>query len=156
MAEAGCKAWIYHEAGYEIKAVKTPQTFSEALRLAADKQEQIESLDAQQRIDAPNVEFAMAVRQMNGACSVGDFAKTIGTGRNRLFKQLKDDSVLMAGNLPYQRHIESGCFKVIEQIPYTDSNGNLHPAFTTYITGKGQVWLENKYRDFNWSSKCKN
>ena len=31
--------------------------------------------------------------------------------------------------------------------PYTDSDGKDHPAFTTHITGKGQVWLEKKYRN---------
>ena len=96
--------------------------------------------------DKPKVEFAMTVRNMRGACSVGDFAKTIGYGRNKFFKMMRDDDILMKSNIPYQRYIDQGCFIVIEQIPYTDSKGKEHPAFTTMVTGKGQVFLEKKYR----------
>lgn len=88
----------------------------------------------------------MAVRNMQGACPVGDFAKTIGLGRNRLFKMMRDDDILMKNNLPYQRYLDNDCFVVNEQIPYTDSKGKTHPAFTTMVTGKGQVFLEKKYR----------
>jgi len=114
-------------------------THSEALRLYAD------ALDALEQAK-PRIEFANAVRNMQGACAVGDFAKTIGTGRNKLFKLMRDDEILMSNNLPYQRYIDQGCFVVIEQIPYTDRNGKTHPAFTTMVTGKGQVFLEKRYR----------
>ena len=97
--------------------------------------------------DKPKVEFAERVRNMQGSCKIGDFAKAIGMGRNTLFKQLREDGILMAGNLPYQRFIDDGRFIVIEQTPFTDSSGKDHPSFTTYITGKGQVWLEKKYRE---------
>lgn len=130
----------------ESAQFKMPQTFAEALRLAADTQEALESAQKKIESDKPKVEFAMAVRNMQGACNVGEFAKVIGTGRNRLFAQMRSDAILMANNQPYQRYIDQGLFIVIEQIPYTDSKGKDHPAFTTMITGKGQVWLENKYR----------
>jgi anti-repressor protein len=117
-----------------------------AARAWADEVEAKQAALKQIEADKPKVEFAMAVRNMQGACSVGEFAKTIGTGRNRLFKQMRDDGILMANNQPYQRYIDQGLFVVIEQIPYTDSKGKTYPAFTTMITGKGQVWLESKYR----------
>lgn len=97
--------------------------------------------------DKPKVEFAERVRNMQGACSVGAFAKSIGLGRNTLFRRMREDGILMAGNMPYQRYIDDGRFVVIEQTPFTDSSGKEHPSFTTYITGKGQVWLEKRYRD---------
>jgi anti-repressor protein len=124
-----------------------PKTFAEALQLAADQQKLIEEQEKRIESDRPKVEFAMAVRNMQGACSVGDFAKVIGTGQNRLFKKMRDDRILMASNRPYQLFIERGLFVVIEQIPYTDSEGRTHPAFKTMITGKGQVFLEHKYRN---------
>jgi anti-repressor protein len=98
--------------------------------------------------DRPKVEFAMAVRNMQGACKIGDFAKTLGTGRTRFFRWLRERGVLMANRLPYQQFIDRGFFVVIEQVPYTDSKGKEHPAFTTMVTGAGQIWLERKYRDF--------
>jgi len=123
-----------------------PATFAEALRLSADLQEKVEEANIKIEQDAPKVEFAMAVRNMQGACAVSDFAKSISLGRNTLFKMMRDDGLLMKNNMPYQNRIEQGIFQVIEQIPFTDSKGVTHPAFTTFVTGKGQVYLEKKYR----------
>lgn len=131
----------------ENQQPKMPTTFEEALRLAADTQEALEKAQLKIESDKPKVDFALAVRNMQGACSVGDFAKTIGVGRNKLFKKLRDDCILMRNNVPYQKYLDLGLFVVIEQIPYTDSSGKTHPAFTTMISGKGQVFLEKKYRE---------
>jgi phage antirepressor YoqD-like protein len=128
------------------KQFNIPKTFPEALRLAADLSESLNAANLQIEQDKPKVDFAMAVRNMQGACSVGDFAKTIGYGRNKFFKMIREDGILIKNNVPYQKYIDMGCFVVIEQIPYTDNNGKTHPAFTTMITGKGQVFLEKKYR----------
>ena len=38
LLEAGAKAYIYHEAGYQMQAHQLPKTFGEALRLAGDLQ----------------------------------------------------------------------------------------------------------------------
>lgn len=131
------------------QAFEIPTTLSGALMLAAKQAEQIEQLQAKADEDAPKVEFAMAVRRMDGACQIGEFCKTLGIGRATFFKMLRDDQVLMANNLPYQRYIDGELFVVTEQIPYTDSKGKTHPIFTTMVTGKGQVWLEKKYRKIN-------
>ena len=145
MRHAINKRWMELEEKQK-QSLQIPQTLSEALllagKLAAEKEAAIAKIEA----DKPKVEFAERVRNMVGACSVGEFAKAIGLGRNTLFKLMRGDGILMAGNLPYQRFIDDGRFLVIEQTPFTDSKGREHPAFTTYITGKGQVWLEKKYR----------
>lgn len=133
----------------ELESQQIPKTMPEALRLAADLAERNALLTTKIEADAPKVEFAMAVRRMEGACKIGDFGKAIGIGRNKLFKRLRADEILMANNMPYQRYIDQEFFVVIEQTPYTDRDGNAHPAFTTLVTGKGQVWLEKKYRDQN-------
>jgi len=128
----------WHEL--EAKGNKALPSYAESLRLLAD------AIEDRAKVQ-PQVDFAMAVRNMQGACPVGDFAKTIGLGRNRLFKLMRDDDILMKNNLPYQRYLDNDCFVVNEQIPYTDSKGKTHPAFTTMVTGKGQVFLEKKYRE---------
>jgi phage antirepressor YoqD-like protein len=125
---------------------KIPKSFSEALRLAADTQDKLDAAEEKIIQDAPKVAFAESVRRLDGCCSVSDFAKAIGTGQNRLFKRLRDDGFLMVNNRPYQIHIDRGLFDVIEQTPYVDRDGKSHPAFKTVITGKGQVYLEKRYR----------
>jgi len=136
------------ECEKEAKKVNPPAlpNYQEALRQLADSLDKNAQLEHKIEEDAPKVEFAMAVRRMEGACKIGDFAKVIGIGRNLLFAKLRLDQILMVDNIPYQKYIDSGYFVVIEQIPYVDHAGKAHPAFTTMITGKGQVWLERKYR----------
>ena len=133
---------------------KIPKTRSEALRLAADLEERNELLESKNlalehkiETDRPKVEFAEAVRNLDGSCLVREFAKVLGTGQNRLYKRLREDGFLMANNEPYQHYIDRGWFVRIEGIPFTDSNGKAHPTFVTRITGKGQVGLEKRYRD---------
>lgn len=123
-----------------------PKSIPEALRLAADLAEQKAVLEAKIATDKPKVEFAEAVRHMDDTCTVEEFAKTIGTGRNRFYKWLRSQEILLKNNLPYQRYIECGWFKVVEEKPWHDKSGNAHPVFSTRITGKGQVGLESRYR----------
>lgn len=130
----------------ELESQQVPKTLPEALRLAADLAERNMVLENKINEDAPKVEFALAVRRMDGACKIGDFGKVIGIGRNILFARLREDEILMADNMPYQKYIDSGYFVVIEQVPYVDHAGKSHPAFTTMVTGKGQVFLEKRYR----------
>lgn len=117
-----------------------------ALRaLLLDYSERVIQLDAKIAADAPKVEFAEQVRALDGVCSVEQIAKTLGYGRNKFFKALKADGVLMENRLPYQKYIDRCYFTVVENAPYTDKDGNTHPTFTTRVTGAGQVFLQRKY-----------
>lgn len=151
------KKWVTSEVlpsirktgSYSLKpAYEIPQTYAEALRLAADTQELLDKSEAQRELDKPKVDFAMAVRNLDGLCSVGEFAKIIGTGRNRLFVMFRDDGFLMRNNEPYQPGIDRGLFKRVELKPFKDSSGTSHPTFKTMITGKGQVYFEKRYRKY--------
>jgi anti-repressor protein len=132
----------------ELEALQVPSlpNYQEALRQLADSLDKQAQLEQKITADALKVEFAMAVRRMEGSCKIGDFCKVIGMGRNTMFAKMRADDILMADNMPYQRYIDAEYFVVIEQTPYTDRDGRAHPTFTTMVTGKGQVWLEKKYR----------
>jgi len=130
----------------ELESQQIPKTLPEALRLAADLAERNAALENKIEVDAPKVEFAMSVRRMEGSCKIGDFCKVIGMGRNTMFSRMRADEILMADNMQYQRYIDLEYFVVVEGTPYTDRDGKAHPTFTTHITGKGQIWLERKYR----------
>jgi len=128
------------------QAHQIPQTFSAALRLAGELQEKVESLQLEAKENAPKVEFAMAVRNLDGSCELGQFSALIGIGRNTFFKQLRADKILMISNRPYQEYKDRGLLIEIESLPYTDLQGKSHPTFKTMVTGRGQIWLEKKYR----------
>lgn len=132
----------------ESNAVVLPDFTNPAIsaRAWADEVEAKLIAQAENEKNRPKVEFAEKVRALDGSISVGDFAKIIGTGQNRLFKRLRDDGFLLVNNHPMQSAVERGLLVQVEQTPFADSNGKSHPAFQTRITGKGQVYFEKKYR----------
>ena len=96
--------------------------------------------------DKPKVEFANTVSSTEELISMGDMAKLIqketgnkNIGRTRLFEFLRKQKVLMKNNVPYQRYIENGWFKVTESAYIVDGETNI--TLTTRVTGKGQIAL---------------
>lgn len=84
----------------------------------------------------PAVEFTATVQ--GGQCNISmkDCAKALGLGRNTMMSILRDESVLMKCNTPYQSFIERGYFTV-----YQTTSQSGWSSFTTTVTGKGEVWL---------------
>lgn len=64
----------------------------------------------------------------------------IGTGRNRLFRAMREADVVMKNStLPYQKFCDAGYFEVSQEIT---EDGKLIPF--ALITGKGQIWLKQR------------
>ena len=120
-----------------------PQTFAEALRLAADQAEQIEKQKAQITAAQPKVEFFDAVAGSKDAIEIGEVAKVLGIkgmGRNNLFTLLRDKKILMNNNHPYQRYIDCGYFRVLEQ-KYNKPNGDTCINVKTLVFQKGVDYI---------------
>jgi len=88
----------------------------------------------------PKVEFAEKIINTNNAISVRDFGKVIGMGEKKLFEWLRNNKLLMDSNIPYQKYVEAGYFKVIEWVLEAKNQ----VKFKTLITGKGQEYISNK------------
>jgi phage antirepressor YoqD-like protein/phage anti-repressor protein len=117
-----------------------PKNFSEALFLAGKLQQEKEVLEAQALINKPKVEFANAIAFSDDSVEFHEYAKMIGTGRNRLMKRLREMGILMQNStIPYQRYIEAGYFEASQEIT---PSGKLVPF--ALVTGKGQLWLHQK------------
>lgn len=113
------------------------------------REQQLKEKDAQLELQKPKVDFADHVTDSDNAIDMGTFAKYaqkqgITMGRNTLFKWLRDRGVLMDNNIPYQRYLNAGWFRVIENIYNTGSGQYTTPK--TLVTGKGQVALINYIR----------
>lgn len=126
----------------ELKKRNLPKNFAEALRLAADQAEKIEEQAKKIEQDKPKVEFADKVLDSKNSISIGEFSKLIGWGQNKLFLWLRDNKYLMANNIPYQKYIESGYFKVIEYLIDKKKESKIK----TLITGKGQIYFTDKLK----------
>lgn len=94
-----------------------PQTYSEALQLAANQAKKIEEQTKQLEEQKPKVEFFDQVTDSKDALDMAVCAKTLnmGIGRNRLFEFLRTNAVLDSHNIPFQRYIDAGYFRTIEQ-----------------------------------------
>ncbi|HFP2049664.1 TPA: phage antirepressor KilAC domain-containing protein [Escherichia coli] len=132
----------------EESAVNIPKTLPDALRLAADPAEQKMQLENQLAIAAPKVEFADRVGEACGIL-IGNFAKVVGIGPNKLFAWMRDHKILIASgsrrNVPMQEYMDRGYFTVKETA--VNTNHGIQISFTTKITGRGQQWLTRKLLD---------
>ena len=122
---------------YEINGI-VPKSFAEALRLAADQQEQIE---AQQKLieeQKPKAEFYDDVVDSKDAIPMDVVAKTLnmGIGRNKLFELLRNANILQSNNIPYQRYIDAGWFRCVES-RYSKPNGDVCTYQKTVVFQKG-------------------
>ena len=139
--EQGRKARRYFievEKRYRGQVPAIPQTYAEALQLAADQARQIERQTAELEQSRPAVQFYADVTGSKDAIEMSQAAKIIdcGMGRNKLFGFLRDMGVLRHNNEPYQDFIDRGWFRVVEQ-KYTKPDGSTHITIKTMVYLKG-------------------
>jgi anti-repressor protein len=94
----------------------------------------------------PKAEVYDQISDSSNLKTIKQVAKELGTGEHRLFSWLREQHILMKGNIPYQKFIEQGYFEVKAKIiPSLTQNYS-----QTFITGKGEIWLTRIYK------KCHN
>jgi anti-repressor protein len=138
------KHWVTSEVLPSIRktgSYQLPQTYQEALRALADKQDEIEKLAKENEDMLPKVKFYNTVVDSKTTISIGDTAKLLnaGMGQNKLFAFLRERNILKSDNTPYQRYIDSGYFKVVEQ--KYEVKGETRISFKTKVYQKGVEWI---------------
>lgn len=118
-----------------------PQSFADALQLAANQARQLEQQQVVIDTMKPKADFHDAVADAENCQEMQVVAKVLGTGRTRLFYQLRQRGLLMAGNLPYQQYIDAGYFRVVERV-WRDPEQKPHTTFKTLVTGKGLAYIQ--------------
>lgn len=121
-----------------------PQTYSQALMLAANQAKQIEEQNKLIEEQKPKADFYDAVTGSKDAIDMAMCAKTlnIGIGRNRLFDFLRTRLVLDRNNIPYQKFIDRGYFRTIEQ-KYSKPDGTTCINIKTVVYQKGMEYIRN-------------
>ena len=118
------------------KAWNTPeQVMARALKVA---DQTIASLTLTVAEMKPKADFFDAVADSKSAIPMNEVAKVLnikGYGRNNLFEFLREQGILDRNNIPYQRHVDNGWFRVIEQ-SYM-KNGERCINFKTLVYQKG-------------------
>ena len=135
------------------KGFSVPQTRADALRLAADLEEQnaalaIENhkLEVKVEQDAPKVAFHDMVVVSHKKYNAAQAAKIIGTGRTRLLQFMRQKGWVTRSNEPYQAKIEAGLLDVKRGTFEHPIDGTI-PTCSTLITGKGLTKLEALWRE---------
>lgn len=120
-----------------------PQSFSQALRLAAEQQEIIEQQNHQLAIQAPKVAFVEHYVEVGTTKSLRETAKILNFPEKRLIECLERDRVLyrQSGNLlPYQDKQAKQLFSV-----KTGTAEHGHNFTQTRVTAKGIEWIAQRY-----------
>ena len=159
------KRWITHDVIPAIRKtggyIQGEETMSDddliarALVMAQKKielrEKELREKDELLELQKPKVEFADHVTDSENAIDMGTFAKYIqkagiDMGRNTLFRWLRGQGILMENNVPYQRYLDLGWFRVVEMV-YSTPN-NKYTTSKTLVTGKGQVSLVRYIRKY--------
>lgn len=135
------ESWVMDEVLPTIRKTggyHLPQTYAEALRELADTYEKNQQLALENEQMKPKADFFDAVADSKTAISMNEVSKVLaikGYGRNNLFEFLRDKGVLDRYNVPYQRYVDAGYFRVIEQ-KYM-KNGEPQVTTKTLVYQKG-------------------
>jgi len=124
---------------------QVPQTFADALRLAAKQSEQLEKQALVISEMAPKAGFHDDVASAINAQDFQAVAKVLGTGRTRFMEWLRSRGFLMESNRPYQRYEDAGYFRVIERYRKDQQTGEKITYTKTLVTGKGLTYLHKKW-----------
>ena len=106
--------------------------------------------------DKPKVIFAGAVETSKTSILIGELAKLIkqngyDIGQKRLFAWLRENGYLIKSgrtdyNMPTQKAMDMGLFE-IKETAITHSDGHITVNKTPKVTGKGQIYFINKFKD---------
>jgi phage antirepressor YoqD-like protein len=95
--------------------------------------------------DKPKADYYEHVREAKNTETIGDFAKILGFGRNKLFKWLREQKILMGDNMPQQKHIDHGHFRVLDK-EHTTDKGKKITYKQTVLTGKGKTYIQKRLK----------
>ncbi len=113
-----------------------------AQNIISQKDRQIEEMK-------PKAEFFDTVAESKTAISMNEVAKVIdmnGYGRNKLFEILRNKKILDKSNIPYQKFVDSGYFRVLEQ-KYTTPNGEVKINIKTMVFQKGVDYIRKVIKE---------
>lgn len=109
-----------------------------------ESQKIIENLNQQVIEMRPKAEFFDQVASSKTAIQMSEVAKVLNypnLGRNRLFEFLRDKKILMYNNIPYQKYVDCGYFRVVEQ-KYIKANGETAINIKTLVYQKGINYIK--------------
>lgn len=125
------------------RALESPDFLIELATRLKEEKERNRALKTENDQMRPKADFFDAVTDSKDAIEIGKVAKVLnypGVGRNKLFEILRDKGVLMRDNIPYQKYIDNGCFRTVEQ-KYSIPTGETRISIKTLVYQKGVDYI---------------
>ena len=110
-------------------------------RRLSDAEKEVEKLK-------PAAEFAYQICSNKDAIDIGNCEKVLNRniGRNRLFEFLRNKNILQPDNIPYQKYIDSGYFRVIET-KFVIPSGETKISLKTLVLQKGVAYINKLLKE---------
>lgn len=163
------KRWITHEVLPSIrkhgvyatdkfteKAIADPDFAIKVFTALKEEREKVARLKAEAEENHPVVLTGKAVKSSTNGILVGQYVPMLresgwDIGTNRFFDMLREDGFLCCQkgqlwNKPSQFCLENNYMKYRTSV-YVDKNGDNKTSYTPLITGKGQVYFLNYYKN---------
>ncbi|EGL20096.1 MULTISPECIES: phage antirepressor KilAC domain-containing protein [unclassified Paenibacillus] len=99
-------------------------------------------LEHQLELSAPKIQKYDEFLDADGYMTIGDAAKVLNIGRNKLFEFLRRIGILMNNNTPYQKYRNG-----IDKFKVIHTTRNKEPFSVTLLTPKGFDYIADKVRE---------
>lgn len=143
------KHGMYATAQTVENMLSDPETAIKMLQTIKDERARNQELEAERDRLKPKAETMDALMATDTALPIGSVAKALhkdfGIGRNRLFRFLRDNGILMANNEPKQVYLDRGYFRVVER--RYEVNGEMKVGTQTLVYQKGVNYIAKLLRD---------
>lgn len=142
------------EATYDSYMISDPV---ERAKKWIEEEKERQKLRAENKVMLPKAEFYDTVANTESLFSMADVAKTLdmGIGRNKLFAFLRDKGILDKDNHPYQKYVDAGYMRLIENHCKAGDNDVVYKC--TYVKQRGIDYIRKillKERGLNEVMGC--
>ncbi|MDR1753807.1 MAG: phage antirepressor KilAC domain-containing protein [Eubacterium sp.] len=149
------KQGFYMTAEKAEEIINDPDAWIKVLIALKEERAAKEKLQLEIHRNKSKVMFADSVSVSDSTILIGELSKILRSngieiGQNRLFEWLRVNGYLIRRkgvdyNVPTQRAMELGLFK-IKETAITHSDGHVTVSKTARVTGKGQIYLIDKFK----------
>jgi len=138
------------------KALTSPEFGIRLLTELKNERDQKEQAQQQLKAQEPQVVFAKSVEVSQNSVAVKVLATIlkqngVSIGQNRMFQWLREHKYLSSRpgkswNMPTQKSMDKGLFE-LKANTYFLNNGVPETNYTPLVTGKGQIYFVNKFKN---------
>lgn len=143
----------FEEMENTLKAQRLPQNYVEALEALLTSEKEKIKLQEENKLMLPKAEFYDDVTGSDSLIDMKEVAKVLNfknIGRNKLFELLRNKSVLMRDNTPYQKYVDCGYFKIIEVKWFNPKKASTQITLKTMVFQKGLDFISKLIKkEFN-------